>query len=93
MSFRMKSFFSSASAESSLQRVVDAIGCSICACGLMPDSPWATSFWRLKVVAGVMRMSEPVGAKVIHVCDPAVTDCREWVCWKTRGIYVISREK
>jgi hypothetical protein len=59
----------------------------------MPDSPWTTSFWRLKVGAGVMRMSEPVGTKVIHVYDPAVTDCREWVCWKTKGVYVISREK
>jgi len=40
-----------------------------------------------------LRLGTPVGSKVIHVYDPAAIDYRQWTKWKTRGIYLISREK
>ena len=38
-------------------------------------------------------MNERKGVKVIHVYDPAVIDYAEWIRWKSKGVYVISREK
>lgn len=38
-------------------------------------------------------MNERKGVKVIHVYDPAVIDYAEWIRWKAKGVYVISREK
>lgn len=40
-----------------------------------------------------LRMGAPTGTKVIHVYDPAVIDYRQWYKWKSKGIYIISREK
>ncbi|MFV2073194.1 MAG: hypothetical protein ACC742_11160, partial [Thermoanaerobaculales bacterium] len=31
--------------------------------------------------------------KVIHAYDAAAIDYRQWLKWKTKGIYLISREK
>ncbi len=41
----------------------------------------------------VLRMGEPTGTKVIHVYDSAGIDYGEWMKWKAKGIYMISREK
>jgi hypothetical protein len=46
-----------------------------------------------RLSATQLRLSTPKGTKVIHVYDPAVIDYRQWFNWKTRGIYIISREK
>ncbi len=40
-----------------------------------------------------LRIGAPVGARVIHVYDAAAIDYRQWLKWKTKGIYLISREK
>ena len=40
-----------------------------------------------------LRLGAPKGRKVIHVYDPAAIDYAEWLKWKAKGVYVISREK
>ena len=40
-----------------------------------------------------LRMSEPVGKKVIMVYDMAAIDYRHWHKWKAKGLYMISCEK
>ena len=40
-----------------------------------------------------LRLGAPTGTKVIHVYDAASIDYRQWTKWKTRGIYLISRER
>ncbi len=40
-----------------------------------------------------LRLGAPKGTKVIHVYDAAAIDYRQWSKWKTKGIYLISREK
>ena len=41
-----------------------------------------------------MRMNEPIGTKVIHIYDPAITDYDQGYKWKQgSGIYVITMEK
>ena len=40
-----------------------------------------------------LRMGAPQGQRVIHVYDRAGIDYRQWINWKTMGIYFISREK
>lgn len=41
----------------------------------------------------LLRMGEPTGTKVIHVYDPACINYAEWIRWKAKGVYIISREK
>ena len=40
-----------------------------------------------------LRLGAPKGIRVIHAYDAASIDYRQWLKWKTRGIYLISREK
>jgi len=40
-----------------------------------------------------LRLGAPIGTKVIHAYDAAAIDYRQWLKWKTKGIYLISREK
>jgi len=40
-----------------------------------------------------LRLGAPTGTKVIHVYDPAAIDYIQWLKWKNKGIYLISREK
>ena len=40
-----------------------------------------------------LRLRAKKGVKVIHVYDLAGIDYRQWYNWKTKGIYIISREK
>ena len=48
----------------------------------------------LKRVGGRrLRMGALQGRRVIHVYDRAGIDYRQWINWKTMGIYFISREK
>lgn len=46
-----------------------------------------------RLTAAQLRLGAKTGVKVIHVYDPAGIDYRQWHNWKTRGIYIISREK
>ncbi|RMD63493.1 MAG: hypothetical protein D6824_05240 [Planctomycetota bacterium] len=48
----------------------------------------------LKRIGGrQLRMGVPQGRRVIHVYDRAGIDYRQWINWKTMGVYFISREK
>ena len=40
-----------------------------------------------------LRLGAPMGVKVIHVYDCAGIDYAQWMRWKAKGLYVISREK
>jgi len=47
-----------------------------------------------RVGPDLLRMSEPIGTKVILVYDPAVIDYKTWFCWKqSKGLYVLTVEK
>jgi hypothetical protein len=46
-----------------------------------------------RLIPKKLRMNAPKGTKVIHAYDPAAIDYMQWMKWKTRGIYFISREK
>ena len=46
-----------------------------------------------RIGSTALRMSEATGTKVIHVYDPAVIDYAQWMRWKAKGVYIISREK
>lgn len=40
-----------------------------------------------------LRLGAPKGRRVIHVYDPAGIDYYQWFKWKSKGMYIISREK
>jgi Transposase DDE domain len=46
-----------------------------------------------RIGATGLRMGAATGTKVIHAYDPAGIDYAQWIKWKARGIYFISREK
>ena len=46
-----------------------------------------------RLSVGQIRLGAPIGRKVVHVYDPAGIDYGQWIKWKAKGIYLLSREK
>jgi hypothetical protein len=46
-----------------------------------------------RLTTAQLRLGAPTGVKVLHVYDCAGIDYAQWLRWKAKGLYIISREK